>query len=151
MPAGPKNEQRFIEIIQNAQKEFTADKSDDARKNTRIALQIAIQQFLSLTRDATDWVGTFKNRDKTDEGDLTAEIQIAPGVTITTFSTRYLDDASETLLRQNSALYNTVKDLTIGQPVTFSASLLGATISSDADMVMYPHIIARFANIDPVK
>jgi hypothetical protein len=150
VPAGPKDEQQFIAIIQNAQKEYAADKSDDARKNTRVAQQIAVQKFLGLNHNAADWVGTFKNRDKTEDGDLTAEIQIAPGITITTFSTRYFDGASETLLRQNSSLFNTVKDLTIGQPITFSASLLGAMISSDADMVMYPHIIARFTKIDKV-
>ena len=151
LPPTPSYEAQFIALIQTAQKEFVADKSDDARRNTRVALQIKVHQFLGLSHTAKDWVGTFKNRDTTEEGDLTAEIEIAPGLTITTWSTRYFDGSSGTLLRPNSPFFETVKDLTIGQPVTFSASLLGAMVSSDAEMVLHPHIIARFTQIDKVQ
>jgi hypothetical protein len=150
-PAIPERERQFIAIIQSAQKEFIADKSDDARKSTRVSLQIAMHQFLGLSHNANDWVGTFKNRDKTEEGDLTAEIEIAPGFTFTTWNTRYLDGASGTLIKPNSPFFGTVGELTIGQPVSFSASLLGAVIASDAEMVMHPHIIVKFTKLDKVQ
>ena len=140
----PQRERDYIALIDKARKQYAASRSVDARKNARLNLQIATHDFMGLSHSAEDWVGIFKNSKQTHEGTLTVQIEVAPGVTISTWDNSDVDASSGTLLKPYLPLGKIVAGLAIGDTVRFSANLLGSVVSTDDDMVLHPQIIAQF-------
>src|ERR1035441_8985355 len=81
----PQRETDYIRLVEKARKQYAAAKSVDARKYMRVDMQIALHNYMGLSHNAKDWVGVFKASTKTQEGTLSLQIEIAPGVTITTW------------------------------------------------------------------
>jgi hypothetical protein len=143
----PDREQQFVTIIQKARESFNTAKTDEARRNARLALQIAMNDFMGLARQVDNWVGVFKNTQKTQEGDRTIEIEISTGITIRTFDARFLDSQYDTLVRSYAPLAKIVDAMKIGAPVQFSALMIGTPVAADDQMVQTPVIIARFTDL----
>jgi hypothetical protein len=143
----PQRESDYIAIIDKAQKQYAANRSVDARRNTRANLQIAVHDFMGLAHNAQDWVGVFKDSKQTHEGALTLEIEIAPGVTIATWDNAAMDVSYNTLLKPYMPVGKVAGSLAIGDTVVFSANLIGAVISSDDDMVLHPQVIGQFSKL----
>jgi hypothetical protein len=110
-------------------------------------MQIAVHQFMGLAHSAQDWVGIFKASTKTQEGTLSLKVEIAPGVTITTWDNTERDRSYNTLIKPFSSVGRVIDNLAIGDTVVFSAGLLGAVIGSDDEMVMRPQVIAHFTTL----
>jgi hypothetical protein len=147
----PPREAEYIGIIQNTRRQYAAARSIDARRNTRMAMQSAVHNFMGLSHNAQDWVGVFKDSKKNSEGSRSLEIEIAPGVTIATWENPCVDAPYYTMITQFSALGQLIDGLQIGDDVTFSADLIGTVISSDDDMVSRPQIIARFSALKKIE
>ena len=143
----PQREAEYIGIIQNTRHQYAAARSIDARKNTRMAMQSAVHNFMGLSHNAQDWVGVFKDSKKHHEGSQSIEIEIAPGVTVATWDNPDVDTTSYTMVKQFSALGKLINGLSIGDEVMFSADLIGTVISNDDDMVSHPQVIARFTQL----
>lgn len=143
-PPIPQRELDYIAIIDKARKQYTASRSIDARRNTRVNLQIAVHDFMGLSHSAENWVGVYKDNRKANDGRVTLEIEIAPNVTIATWSNPTLDTGYDTLMKPFSDLGKTALSFAIGDEVVFSANLIGSVIASDDDMVLHPQVIARF-------
>jgi hypothetical protein len=144
----PQQEKDFIAVIDKARRDYAESRSKDARQGARIGLQIGLHQFLGLSHDARDWIGSFRQSRATEEGNRSIEIEIAPGVTISTWVNDYDDARTRTMVRPYGPLASTVKSLSVGQPVRFSAQLIGSVISSDDDMILHPRVIAHFYRLE---
>jgi hypothetical protein len=142
----PDRERDYVGIVDKARKAFLLAKSVDGRRAARAALQIDAHNFMGLTHDAKDWVGIFKESDFMPDGKRSLRIEIAPNVTIETWDNGYDDSKYETLIKPYMPIGKLIGDLAIGQPVSFSANLIGAVISSDEDMVLQPRVIAKFSD-----
>ena len=146
----PQREAEYIGIIQNTRRQYAAARSVDARRNTRMAMQSAVHNFMGLSHSAQDWVGVFKDSKKNPEGSRSLEIEIAPGVTIATWDNPEADASYYTMIKQFSGLGQLIDGFQIGDDVMFSADLIGAVISSDDDMVSRPQVIARFSKLQKI-
>jgi hypothetical protein len=146
----PARETDYIGLIDKARKQYASSRSVDARKNTRIALQVATHDFMGLSHNAQDWVGVFKDSKKTREGAMTLEIEIAPGVTISTWDNAAMDASYGTLLKPYTPVGKIAGALAIGDTVAFSANLIGSVISTDDDMVLHPQVIAQFTKLSKI-
>jgi hypothetical protein len=116
-----------------------------------MGLQISIHEFMGLTHQAEGWVGTFMGGNKAEDGSRSIRIEIAPAVAISTWDSPYGDASYDTMVAPSTPVARVVDSLTIGQPVIFSADLLGSVIGDDEEMVMHPRIIAvitRLTSID---
>lgn len=142
--AMPQDEKDYLTIVEKARTQYSAGKSIDARKNARLGLQIDVHRFLGLSHVARNWYGIYKGGKLLDNGNRSVDIEIWPGVLISSWDNHYFDDGSFTLVRPFSLIGRLLDDLTIGEPVIFSASLIGSVISNDDDMVRRPQIIAQF-------
>jgi hypothetical protein len=151
LPAGiamPQREQDFIAIFDKARRQYGLAKSVVARQGARIGMQIDLHEFLGLTHRAQDWVGTFRQSEASADGNRSIEIEIAPGVLISTWTSDYQEARFQTMIRPFSPLAPLAKELRIGEPVKFSADLIGSVISTDDDMVLRPRIIAQFDRLE---
>jgi choice-of-anchor A domain-containing protein len=146
----PDPERDGIAIIDASRAEFAASRSVDARAGVRIGLQIKIHRFLGLTHNARGWTGIYKGSRKSEDGSRSIAIEIAPGIVIATWDSRFVDAPYHTMVKPFAAMARVLDGLTIGQPVIFSADLLGSVIASDDDMVMRPRIIARITALKSV-
>jgi hypothetical protein len=148
VPSGipiPDREREYVAIIDKARKAFQSAKSVDGRRAARIALQIDAHNFMGLSHDARNWVGIFKESDFLPNGERSLRIEISPNVTIETWDNEFDDGAYETLIKPFMPIGKLIGDLSVGQPVSFSANLIGAVIGSDDDMVLQPRVIAKFS------
>ncbi len=146
----PRRESDLIAILQNARRQYLAARSVDARKNSRMAMQSTVHNFMGLSHSAEDWVGVFKNSKKNPLGSMSVEIEIAPGATVATSDNPAADGSYNTLIKQYSAMGKLIDGLKIGDEVAFSAEVIGAVISSDDDMVLHPQLIAKFSALKKI-
>jgi hypothetical protein len=146
----PAREIDYIRLIDKARQQYAASRSVDARKNARMAMQVATHDFMGLSHNAQDWVGIFKDSKKTREGALTLEIEVAPGVTIATWDNANMDASYGTLLKTYTPTGKVAGALAIGDTVSFSANLIGSVISTDDDMVLHPQVIAQFTKLSKI-
>jgi hypothetical protein len=140
----PQRERDFIAIVDKVRTQYDAAKSVDGRRDARLDQQIALHNFLGLNHYAQDWVGTFARSETTPEGYQSIEIEVAPGVVLTTWNSKYDDEIVHTMAQPHGRLWPVLKTLTVGDQVRFSANVLGSLVSSDADMVQRPRLIAQF-------
>ena len=147
----PQRDAEYIGIIQNTRRQYAAARSVDARRNTRMAMQSAVHNFMGLSHKAQDWVGVFKDSKMNPDGTQSLEIEIAPSVIIATWDNPASDTTYYTRIKQLSALGKLIDDLQIGDDVTFSADLIGTVVSTDDDMVARPQIIARFSALKKIE
>jgi hypothetical protein len=146
----PQREAEYIGILQNTRRQYAAARSIDGRRNTRMAMQSAVHNFMGLSHSALDWVGVFKDSKKNPEASQSLEIEIAPGVVVATWDNPASDSTYYTMVKQFSALGKLIDGFQIGDEVVFSADLIGTVISSDDDMVARPKIIARFSKLQKI-
>jgi len=147
----PHQEQDYLAIIDKARQQFAAGKSADARRNARLGLQIKVHEFMGLTHSAEDWIGIYKDNKRAENGDRSIEIEIAPGVILTTWDNSYVDANYRTMVRPRSSLARTLDGLSIGDAVRFSADLIGEVISTDDAMVLQPRIVASFSKLQKLS
>ena len=146
----PPREADYIRIVDDARRQYLSARSNDARKSARVAMQSAVHNFMGLAHSAENWVGIFKDTRKNPLGTQAVEIEISPGVTVSTWDNPASDATYFTLFQQTSPMGKLVSSLSIGDEVVFSASLLGAVVSSDEDMVLRPVVIAKFSKLEKI-
>ena len=110
-------------------------------------MQVSVHRFMGLAHSAQDWVGIYKGGKTLNDGSRTVAIEIAQNVTVRSWDSPFLDQSYGTLVRPYSPLAEILDNLVIGDPVAFSADLLGSVVSSDDDMVQNPRLIAKFKAI----
>jgi len=146
----PPRESEYIGIVQEARRQYLSARNIDARRNARMAMQSATHNFMGLSHNVMDWVGVFKDSKKNPTGTQSVEIEISPNVTIETWDNPASDATYFTLFQQTSPMGKLVSSLQIGDEVVFSADLIGATISTDEEMVLHPRIIGKFSKLEKI-
>lgn len=146
----PPREADYIRIVDDARRQFLSARSNDARKGARMAMQSAVHNFMGLSHNAENWVGVFKNTKKNPLGTQSVEIEISPGVTVSTWDNPASDATYFTLIQQTAPMGQLVSSLSIGDEVVFSANLLGAVVSSDEEMVLRPVVIGKFSKLEKI-
>jgi hypothetical protein len=146
----PERERQLITVLREEQKRYRSVRDAPQQADVRMALEVRVADFMDVSQEATDWIGIVRGTHSTPEGDAWVVIEIAPGVTISTWTNRFVDRDDLTLIRNFSPLHRELNELKVDQPVQFSATMIMYDISSDEDMVLRPHIIARFHSVKSV-
>ena len=120
---------------------FSAYASPDAR----IDMQIRVISYMRQSQVATDWIGTVKSRGITPEGNAWVSIEIADGITVSTWQTERDDQDSATMFRPHAKLFAPAQAAKIAAPIIFSGTILKSVLASDDEMVTHPQFIARFS------
>jgi hypothetical protein len=143
--AMPQRERDLIAILAAARKQYMAGPSATAAQNIRTGMQIDILAFMRKNSVAQDWVGTVKSQGITPESDGWISLEIADGITISTWKDEKEDSTAFTLFKPHSALLQASQSAKLGQRVTFSATFLRSLLASDDQMISQPEFIARFS------
>lgn len=143
----PQREQELINILVDARKQYAAIHSDAPARDARLAMQVRVIAYMQKGQTFQGWTGTIKTHGTTPEGDAWITIEIADGITISTWQKRLDDLNTSTLFRRHSPLYAAVQSAKIGQPIIFNGIILKSMLASDEEMVAHPQFIARFSDL----
>jgi hypothetical protein len=143
----PQRERDLIAILLDARKQYNASHSTSPAADARIAMQIRVISFMRQSQLATDWIGTVKSRGITPEGYAWITIEIAEGVTVSTWTTLADDGDSATMFRPKAKLFAPAQAAKIASPIIFSGTILKSVLADDDEMVLRPRFIARFSDL----
>ncbi|MDB5397467.1 MAG: hypothetical protein JWM91_4973 [Rhodospirillales bacterium] len=143
----PQRERDLLDILLDARKQYASSHSTTPAPDARVAMQIRVISFMRQSQLATDWIGTVKSRGITPEGNAWITIEIADGITISTWTTTRDDGDSATLFRLHAKLYAPAQAAKIASPVIFSGTILKSVLADDNEMVLRPRFIARFSSL----
>jgi len=141
----PQRERDLIDILISARKAYQTSHSLAPAKDARIDMQIRVISYMRQSQVATDWIGTVKSRGITPEGDAWISIEIADGITVSTWQSERDDQDSATLFRPRAKLFTAAQGAKIATPIIFSGTILKSVLANDDEMVMHPQFIARFS------
>ncbi len=140
----PEREKAFIDMLIDVRNQYTSNHSVTAAQEARMGLQIRMMSFMRQSQVAQDWRGIVKSGGITPDGNAKLTIEIAPGITISTWSSDTEDRGVGTLFKPGAAIFDAAKQAKIGQPIVFSGTIIKSILASDEDMLMRPQFIARF-------
>lgn len=140
----PQREKDLIDILLSARKQYQTSHSVSPAKDARIDMQIRVISYMRQSQLATDWIGTVKSRGITPDGDAWISIEIADGITVSTWTTEHDDQDSATMFRPHAKLFGPAQAAKIASPIIFSGTILKSVLADDDEMVLHPQFIARF-------
>lgn len=143
----PQREKELVDILMSARKQYQTSHSTAPAQDARIAMQIRVISFMRQSQVASDWVGTVKTRGVTPDGNAWITIEIADGITVSTWTTERDDGDSATMFRPHSKLIGMAQAAKIASPIIFSGTILKSVLGEDDDMVLRPRFIARFSDL----
>jgi hypothetical protein len=155
MPEAPKLsvEDQFISLVEQARD--AADNADnDFRK--RLALTKRNDSLCELleTKRIQDWTGEVKTLDTNGDGLGVLKIQIADDIKVGTWNNALSDISDDTLIKKNSAVFETMASLNEGDQVKFSGTLIsdpenciGEQSITDNGSTKTPSFTIRFSKL----
>jgi hypothetical protein len=143
----PQRERDLIDILTSARKSYQTSHSPSPAKDARIDMQIRVISYMRQSQVATDWIGTVKSRGITADGNAWISIEIADGITVSTWQIERDDQDSATLFRPHAKMFAAAQGAKIAAPVIFSGTILKSVLANDDEMVMHPQFIARFSSL----
>lgn len=147
----PAREKELTDILLSARKSYQTSHSPTPAKDARMDMQIRVISFMRQSQVATDWVGTVKSRGITPDGNAWITIEIADGVTVSTWQNERDDADSGTMFRPHSKLFAPAQAAKIASPIIFSGTILKSVLATDEEMVSHPQFIARFSALKPAQ
>src|ERR1700760_2262478 len=101
----PQRERELIDILLSARKAYQTSHSPSPAKDARMDMQIRVISYMRQSQVATDWIGTVKSRGITPDGDAWISIEIADGITVSTWQSEREDADSATMFRPHAKLF----------------------------------------------
>lgn len=157
--AMPPDQAAFCRAVETGITQYRAAISQGVNElkktNLRTARKRAIQQALGSLK-VSGWVGQVASMGTTSDGLAYVAVQIPCGATIMTWNNGLSDIGDATLIRNGSALYGAVADLSDKQAITFSGRFVAAredyvkeSSLTESGSMTDPEFIFRFASIAP--
>lgn len=147
----PQRERDLIDILMKARNDYKASHSPSPAADARIAMQIRVSGYMRQSQLATDWIGTVKSRGITPEGAVWISIEIADGITVSTWTAAQQDQQSATMFRPHAKLFAVAQAAKIASPIIFSGTILKSILANDDEMILHPQFIARFSELRPAQ
>jgi hypothetical protein len=149
----PADEAEFIKILTLARGAYESAKTEFGKGAIRPQRAKAICAMLKSTQ-ANNWIGKLVRLTTNGDGEGVLAIEIAPSITIKTFSTQLSDIGSKTLIEPDTKLYSALGELSEGEQVKFSGAFFTKSTDcfEEASLTMNgaltsPEFIMRFANV----
>lgn len=123
--AYPTEQQRFISTIEKFSKEYESAENELKKSAIRTKRGEEFKSVLKNTRNFTNWVGIVKTMETTSKGKATFGVEIeGTGITLSNMNNEFSDMFENTLIQQNSPLYQTISELKKGDKVFVSGEFL---------------------------
>ena len=137
---------KYVSIYKQAKNELQKS-SSQAKRSSEIATLLSSFQIQS-------WAGTIKELSTNTEGKAILSVRINPNIEIKTWNNALSDILANTLIEQNSQLYNQLMELSIGRQVYFSGSFFNGdkdyieeTSMTEEGAMVNPEFLMKFTNI----
>ena len=147
----PQREKELIDILLSARKSYQASHSPTPAKDARMDMQIRVISYMRQSQLATDWIGIVKSRGLTPDGNGWITIELADGITVSTWQKESDDSDSGTMFRPQSKLFTLAQAAKIASPIIFSGTILKSVLATDEEMVKNPQFVARFTALKPAQ
>src|SRR3569833_3698632 len=147
----PQRERELIDILMSARKTYQTCHSASPAKDARMEMLIRVISFMRQSQVATDWIGTVKSRGTTPDGNAWISIEIADGITVSTWQNEHEDSDSATMFRPHAKLFAAAQSAKLASPILFSGTILKSVLANDEEMVSHPQFIARFSSLKPAQ
>jgi ribosomal protein L7/L12 len=122
-PAIPADEAKFISAVASAQTAYDAAPNDMAKGGTRADRRNAICQALP-NASVSNWLGTIKSLSSNGDGKGVLEVTLAQDISVTTNNNAFSDTGDDTLLSQDSPVFQTASKMKEGDKIFFSGDFL---------------------------
>ncbi|MFA6058607.1 MAG: hypothetical protein WC756_10450 [Taibaiella sp.] len=146
----PEQEKKFIATMDQYVSLYAQAENELKKSTVWKARDAAIKNIQPSVTSISDWVGVIEEMGTTSDGDAYISIRISDRVVIKTWNNTFSDFRNKTLISHSSPLYNTLAELNKGDPVKFSATLLGYANLTEAGKVENPECLAKFSSIKPI-
>ena len=119
----PPQQRKFVDIIKKGAKAYEDAKTD---LKSSVALRKRDKEACAALGNstATNWVGKITDIGANREGKAYIQIEVAPGIRVQTWSNAFSDMNDNTLIPENSKVFNAIIDGDDGSPITFSAKFI---------------------------
>lgn len=147
----PASEIQFLKII-NKYATLYADAENELKKSKLWKERDAAITTIA-SRGIIDWVGTIVNMGTNSDGKAYISIKISDNVTISTMNNAFSDSllGSNTLIPQNSPLYDAIAEMQIGDVVKFSATIVEIANLTEAGKMEEPDFVARILKVEKAR
>ena len=153
----PESQLQFEEVITKYITPYKKAKNELKKSSTRSSRKGELRNVIN-DFEVQNWAGTINQLRTNTEGKAILSIRITPNIEVKTSNNALSDVVSNTLIEQNSQLYNKLMELSVGQEVIFS----GHFFNSDGDYIqeqsitekgtmVNPEFLMKFTNIIPKK
>ena len=119
----PAQQKKFVDIIQKGAKAYEDAKTD---LKSSIALRKRDKDACAVLNNlnATNWVGKITDIGANREGKAYIQIEIDSKIRVQTWSNAFSDMYDNTLIPENSKVFNAIIDGEDGSPIIFSAKFI---------------------------
>lgn len=141
---------KFIEPYKQSKNEL---KKSSLRSERMSAISNTLNGFT-----VTEWVGKINDLSTNSEGKAILSIGITPDIEIKTWNNALSDISANTLIDQNTNLYNQLMELERGQNVKFSGMFFSSednfiqeTSLTEEGSMINPEFLMKFSTVTPIN
>jgi len=154
----PETESNFISSINNLIDDYKKAPNEMKKSAIRTMRGVSIQKALNSSFNVSQWIGKIKKISTNGDGKGILEISLeGTGFILKTWNNALSDMMANTLIPQNSDLFNTVSEMEKGQRIIFSGNFFPSDKNDfvqESSMTEYgsmstPEFIFRFNSVVP--
>lgn len=143
--AMPAKQSDFIARVEQGKAEIQNAETDLQRSAALRQRDRDLAAILGSGLQAQDWTGTVKDVGANGEGKAYVEVELAPGIRVQTWSNAFSDIGDNTLIQEDSAMFNTLLTVKRGDSITFSGAFFAGTDTA----IKGTNLTETFYGIDP--
>lgn len=149
----PENQIQFEGVISKYITAYKQAKNELQKSSIRSSRRAELGKIIN-NFEIHRWIGTINELSTNSEGKAILAIHITPNIEVKTWNNALSDIASNTLIEQNTQIYNQLMKFTIGQRVIFSGSFFNSdednfreTSITEAGAMVSPEFLMKFTNV----
>ncbi|MEQ1964658.1 hypothetical protein ABLB69_16130 [Xenorhabdus khoisanae] len=155
LDTAPAKEQQFIGIVDKAVKSSQEANNDMQIAAIKTDRSSTICRFFRGNLSANDWTGKVKDLNSNRDGKGVIVISLTKEITVRTWNNAFSDSGDNTLINQDTTLFEKAVSLEKGQLVKFSGSFISnekecireISVTQNGSMKK-PEFLFRFSRID---
>jgi hypothetical protein len=151
----PADQAALLDVVMRFSTQYRGAANDMLKGATRPARAAALCKVV-VNRQVKDWIGTIKKMSTNADGKGVLEVALDDNASVKTWNNDLSDSGDNTMIPVNSALFNTVAHLSVGNAVTFSGSFfanpsdcLHEVSMSVSGAMEEPEFLFRFTKVAP--
>ena len=149
----PENQVLFEGVISKYISAYKQAKNELQKSSIRSKRSVELSNSIN-SLEIKNWAGTINELSTNTEGKAILSIRITPSIEVKTWNNALSDIVANTLVEQNSPLYNQLMELAVGQKVIFSGYFFNSdedyaeeTSLTEEGAMVNPEFLVKFINV----